>query len=918
MKVCLRFCLAYVLVFLPVTSNLPLPTQVAGHPVDLTRPEALSARATVLQAYGKLPLHFEANHGQADPGTKFLTRGNGYRLLLTSTEAVLSLRSKSGEPGRVLRMKPLGANPQPEVRGAQQLAGHSNYFIGNDPAKWRTHVPHYANVEYREVYAGVDLVYYGNQRQIEYDFVVSPGADPGVIRLGFEGADQLRIDSQGDLILIEGDRELRQKKPVVYQDIGGARRIIDGRYALRGEQEVGFELGPYDPARELVIDPFIAYSTLLGGIDDEENPSITVDAAGNAYIVGRTEAGSWIPGPGFDTTFNGNDDVFVVKLNSTGSALIYATYLGGSGNDDSADAGAGIAIDASGNAYIAGHTASADFPTAGSVAAYDTSFNGSSDVFVAKLNSTGATLLYSTYIGGDGVEESASIALDATAKAYVAAKSADSGTNFPTVCTPSCTPYDSTHNGSDDLVVFKLDTTVGGAAGLIYSTFVGGSGAEDDPSIAVLPATGEAFVAANAFDGSFPTACTPACTAYDTSFNGLGDYVVFKLNAGGTALVYSTYLGGTDDEDNDSTGGAIAVDAAGNAYVVGETESSDFPTACTPSCTPYDATHNGGEDIFVTKLNAAGTALVYSTFIGGSATEEDISMALDAAGQVYVTAETDSFDLPTVSPVAVQIDTDDVYVAVLNAAGTALTFASYMGSGDDADEAAIAVDSAGNIYLAIEDGSDVPRTAGAFDTTSNGGEDFAIVKIAPGAGAACPHHRVHGHISTVPSHGGSAQHHGQHGHRFPATSCLPPHVPGHSPGLTPDPGEGLFRTAPAAAKPDFAATLNEGAGRGPAHRGWVVQLFGSAEGLYLDAQDLYPAWTFTAPASGSPLYYTTSVPEVRIAGQRARVLFSGLAPGLSGVWQINAVIPDGVVAGPSAVTITYEGQALTAVPMIVE
>src|SRR2546428_1829274 len=350
-------------------------------PAPATRTSTEIPQATepqVLAAYGKLPLSFEANDGQADPQVKFLSRGSGYTLFLTSTEAVLTLtkadayakRRISGEAtlsepekraGTVLRMKLLGANPAPAVAGVGELPGKSNYFVGNDPKKWRANVPTYAKVEYRDVYPGVNLVYYGNQRQLEHDFVVSPGADPKVITLAFEGMDGVAIDALGDLVLRADGGEVRLRKPVVYQDQNGQRAVIPTRYVITAERQVAFEVAAYDATKPLIIDPVLAYSTYLGGSATDIGHGIAVDAAGNAYVTGDANSSDFPTTPGaFQPT--GGGPAFVTKLNATGSALAYSTYLGnGNGN------AVAIAVDAAGNAYVTG-IAGPDFPTTPGVA----------------------------------------------------------------------------------------------------------------------------------------------------------------------------------------------------------------------------------------------------------------------------------------------------------------------------------------------------------------------------------------------------------------------------------------------------------------------------------------------------------------------------------------------------------------------
>src|SRR5438093_1112419 len=369
-------------------------------PASVTPAESDAPRhVRVSEAYGKLPLYFEANKGQTDEQVRFLARGSRSTLFLTPSEAVLVFTHRE-VTRTVLRMTFIGANPEPEVVGAEELPGKANYFMGSDPANWRTDVPTYAKVRYKNVYPGIDLIYYGNQRQLEYDFVVSPGADPRRIRLGFQGADKLEVDAQGDLVLHTATGVIRQRKPVVYQEVEGLRREIAGGYVLEGARRVGFRVAAYDARRPLVIDPALFYSTYLGGSDFDEGLGITVDAAGNAYVVGVTGSIDFPTTQGaFQTTLaSSNGDAFVTKLNSTGSGLVYSTYLSGG-----SDRGQAIAVDIGGNAYVTGQTFSNNFPiTPGAFQTSPGPLGNGGSVFVTKLNPMGSALIYSTYLGGFG------------------------------------------------------------------------------------------------------------------------------------------------------------------------------------------------------------------------------------------------------------------------------------------------------------------------------------------------------------------------------------------------------------------------------------------------------------------------------------------------------------------------------------
>src|SRR5882762_8774828 len=461
-------------------------------------PAVAATDARVSERYGKLPLKFEANRGQTHKDVRFLSRGAGYSLYLTGGEAVLVLakpdadakRDARGAPARpgakaqvksvALRMSLVGAARKPVVNGREELRGKANYFIGKDRSKWRTNVPTYAKVQYQNVYPGIDLVYYGNQRQLEYDFVVAPGADPKKILLGFKGADKVEIDTQGDLVLHAAGGDVRQHKPVVYQEIDGIRQEIDGGYVRKGANRVGFRLAASDTARPLIINPVLSYSTYLGGSGREKGLAIAVDRDGNAYVTGLvsstdfpTTAGAFQPIFGGGTAFGGGQgfDAFVTKFDSTGSALLYSTYLGGSDDDQ----GLGIAVDTNGNAYVTGSTKSANFPTTSG--AFQSTYGGA---FVTKLDPTGSALVYSTYLGSTASDQGNAIAVDAGGNAYV---TGSAGSNFPT------TPGAFQTAGSFCAFITKLDPT---GSTLAYSTYLGSSNT-DALGIAV-DAAGSAYV----------------------------------------------------------------------------------------------------------------------------------------------------------------------------------------------------------------------------------------------------------------------------------------------------------------------------------------------------------------------------------------------------------------------------------------
>ncbi len=653
-------------------------------------------RPQVMDSYGKLPLSFEANQGQTDRRVKFLSRGSGYSLFLTQDSAVLSLHGK--KQNAALRMKLVGANAHAGVAGAEALPGKSNYFIGNDPKLWRTNVPTYAAVKYSGVYPGVDLVYHGNQRLLEYDFVVAPGADPRAIDLRFQGARKLTVNRDGALVIGMGGDEVIEHAPVVYQEIAGARQMVACGYVLRGKNRVGFAVAAYDRTEALVIDPALSYSTFLNGVGVLGFPpafAVAVDGAGNAYITGPG-------GYDFPTTLNafqsvyggGNANVFVTKLNAAGTALVYSTYLGGGGYDY----GVGIAADANGNAYVTG-AASTDFPT--TPGAFQTTGPGA---FVTKLNATGSSLIYSTYLTGGSA---ASLTVDISGDAYVTGLA---GPSFPVTPGAFQTVYGSPANVSRTAFVTKLNST---GTGLVYSSYLNGATASN--GIAV-DSSGNAYVTGvGVARFGFPT----TLGAFQTTATSSAVFIL-KLNATGSALIYSTLLGEND------YGQAIAVDNYGRAYVTGATgypawlQPYSFPT--TEGVLQYNFA--GGVpwgDAFVTKINESGSALIYSTYLGGSQDDYGAGIALDASGNAYITGWTDSTDFPTTSgafQTSPNCSAGCAFVSKLDALGSTLLYSTYLAGSGGSEAGGIAIDIAGNAYVTgLADSSDFPTSPNAFQTS---------------------------------------------------------------------------------------------------------------------------------------------------------------------------------------------------------
>ncbi|WP_428312723.1 Calx-beta domain-containing protein [Hydrocarboniphaga sp.] len=697
------------------------------------------SKAQLAAAYGQLPLGFEANRGQFDASVRYLARGQGYSLFLTADEAVLSLQ-KAGKDGgdlsqrSVIRARLLGAAAAPPLQAEQRLPGHSNYFTGNQPDRWVSKVERYGRVRYQGVYPGVDLVYYGNQGELEYDFVVAPNADAKRIRLHYSGVERARLTPSGELKLQAGDGEVVLKKPIVYQDIDGRRVPVQGRYAYtrRGKGvDVAFKLGAYDRAQALVIDPVLVYSTYLGGTANEFGSStpfgIAVNRSGEAYVIGSTlstdfpmASPSSVEAPG--------QQAFVAKFSSDGSRLIYSTYIGGSGLEQ----GTAIALNGAGEAYITGTTTSEDFPTKNPLYAQRSGgqgeeFQNAKDAFVARLSADGSSLLYSTYLGGSddtdnvshGNETGFAIAVDSVGQIYVGGQTTsvrtvvdeDTGealsTLFPTQSAVQTTPASDSAEGF--ITKFAAD-----GQSFVYSTFLGGAQAELIYSI-VVDAAQQVTVAGQTTSTDFPVQ-----SAFQPANGGGTDAFVTSLAADGRSFRYSTYLGGAGTDASFSA----ALGADGKLYLTGSTSSADFPKQ-----SALDSTI-GGTDAFVSVLAADGSSLQYSSYLGGTSTDIGRGIALDGGGHIYVTGYTSSTGFPLAGEFQSTLaGNTDAFVTELAADGSSVLFSSFLGGSAAEQSYAITVDAADQIYIAGITQSTNLKTEAPLQASNGGGIDAFVARI---------------------------------------------------------------------------------------------------------------------------------------------------------------------------------------------
>jgi hypothetical protein len=645
-----------------------------------------------------LPLGFEWNSGQTDARVKAFARGPGYALFLTSQEAVITL-SGSGHRKGVVRWKPLNANPDPKISALEPLSGSVNYFIGNDPKKWRRDVVPFAKVRYSEVYPGIDLLYHGNQDQLEYDFVVAPRMDPASIALSIEGADRLRIDG-GNLVMETPAGALFHHKPYIYQDIGGRRIEVSGNFVLDGNNRLRFSVGDYDHTQTLVVDPSLSFSTYLGGSGDDHALAVTVDSLGNTFVAGATASMDFpttasAPNPHFA---GGNTDGFVtVYLLAKASKFFISTYLGGSG-DDEVDAIA--VVHSPPEVYLAGTTTSTDLVTVGAIQPNNA---GGSDAFVAKVTFPG-TIAFATYFGGSGNESATGIALDGQGNILFTGKT--NSTDLPLK-----SPIQNANAGGYDGFLAQL-TNVG--APLTFSSYLGGS-FDDTINAIALDKAGIAYLAGATMSSNFGQ---PSQAGHQIPHNG----VATAINIGTGQAVYTRIFG-----YGVTVAKGIVAESDGNIFVTGYTSSHAFPV--TPNT--IQSKYGGGPyDAFLTKFKSNGQIL-FSTYFGGSGADLASSVGIDSKGNVVFAGGTTSTDFPTASPTqAANKGGADGFVVQVKADLTGLGFSTYLGGSGTDTVLGMRVGAKGNVVVVgSTDSTDFPTTQGVLQTSNKGKTDAFATRI---------------------------------------------------------------------------------------------------------------------------------------------------------------------------------------------
>jgi alpha-tubulin suppressor-like RCC1 family protein len=694
----------------------------------------------VLKTYEKLPLYFIENKGQVDQKVRYYARTAGQTLYFTDEGIVFDLfRKKKSRENTTLKSTENRKHEFDKPNETQRLVisltfdnqkhriapegidrqkAGINCYPGNDKTNWKSGVPTFKGTIYKEVCKGIDLKLYGKGTDLEYEFIVHPGADPGDIVLTYQGIEGLTTNKQGDLLIQTPFGELMETKPYIYQEVDGKREITGSFVIMMPSKQsphgysYGFQVASYDTSLPLVIDPTLDYSTYIGGNAYDKGYGIAVDNLGNAYITGQTSSADFPVEIPYQGVSGLNGDAFVTKIDVSGNVLSYSTYLGGSVGD----IGYAIAVDESGNAYVTGYTCSiADFPLLNPFQpTYGGAFN---DAFITKFDNTGA-LIYSTYLGGAGRDEGYGIAVDNSGNAYVTGYTYS--TDFPVE-----NPYQESYTASYDAFVTKLDPS---GSALLYSTYLGGN--EDDVARDIsVDASGNAYVTGYTQSTDFP-----AKNSYQGTNAGYMDVFITKLSSSGDTLAYSTFLGGSLTE----YGYGIAVDTAGNAHVTGWTFSSgDFPT----TQNSYQKTFAGGDhDAFIAKIDASGNALLYSTYLGGNDNDFGYGIAVNVAGNAYITGYTSSDNFPLHNPYQQTFGgVTDIFVTKLDASGSALLYSTCLGGNDYDEGYDIASDSSGSAYITggTRSSEDFPIQNACYDTHL-GGYDAFVVKLEDGTSPTSP------------------------------------------------------------------------------------------------------------------------------------------------------------------------------------
>jgi len=696
----------FILLLLQFFVLLPL----TGYAAEAPKATAMQ-KAAVMESYGRLPLYFVRNEGQTDKSVRFYEKGARHATFFTDKGVVLSL--VKDKKVKAVRLSFAGAAKDMDLSAEGLLKTRVNYFTGKDAKNWQSDVPVYGAVVYRDVYRNIDVKFYGNNRKIEHDIIVKSGGDPADVRFSYEGVKAINITKAGSLEVALDNGVIVEEKPVIYQEIDGKRVEVQGGYRViesgsDGRASYGFVVGSYEKDKDLVIDPVLNYSTYLGGSAADFGRDIAVDGSGAVYITGWTLSTNFpkvTPVQGINRGGLLTGDAFVTKINAAGTAVVYSTYLGGTNDEDSL----AIAVDSTGAAYITGDTESFNFPVA--KALQGTFGGGLKDGFVAKLSPAGNALVFSTYLGGSGDDKSKDIALDGAGAVYLTGWT--SSFNFPVR-----TPVQGAMAGLQDAFVTKLNSA---GSAIVYSTYLGGTNIDGGRAIAI-DATGAAYVTGHSWSSNFPLV-----TPLQGTFGGVQDVVLFKLTPAGNSLVFSTYIGGAATEKSKG----IALNSNGSIYVTGWTTSTNFPMV-----NPIQGAFAGIQDAFVVKIAPPGRRIIYSTYLGGVDSDSGRDIAIDSADNVYVAGHTWSFNFPMVNPIQGTFGgIRDAFIAKINSTGTSIIYSTYLGGFGNDTARGVAIDGSGAIHVVGGADSTNFPVVNPIQGTNAGLNDVFVAKISDGAGS---------------------------------------------------------------------------------------------------------------------------------------------------------------------------------------
>jgi hypothetical protein len=657
------------------------------------------------------PITFVENRGQFDRRVLFCTTAGDATIWFTSDGVYHQFIRSDGADSidyMILKQTFVGAADQVRVEGIGRVSEKSHFLIGNDPAQWCTNVSRYASIIYRNIYPGIDLKYYVKDSQLEYDLILIPGEDPAQIAIRYDGVREVRVDDSGNLVLSTPWGELLESKPAGYLLAPRQQTPVEVKYALIDSVTVRFALPKtYESGLALVIDPVLRYSTFLGGSSIDYIADVAIDSSGNALVTGQTFSLNFPTVKPWQGSRAADYDLFVSKINPEGDSVLYSTYIGGNGSDE----GLAIAGNRQGNSCVAGWTSSTDFPAVGALQPQN---RGGRDAFLLRLSSGGDSLLYSTYLGGNGQDRASDLALDNLGDILLTGYTSSS--DFPAVGA-----FQDTLSGSaPDAFVCKINSITGV---LLYATYFGGADRDEGAGI-VVGAAGEAVVVGTTSSVDFPVQ-----NALQDSLAGGSDLFVARLDSAGASLQHSAYLGGRSED----VGKGIAIGSDGSLYLTGQTRSSDFPIAgafrdSCRGCPAYS-------DAFVTRLAASGRALVFSSYLGGNLGEDvGRGIVVDRSGYILVVGRTASDDFPVIDPLqAVRWGGSDAFITLLSGNGSGLLFSSFWGGSNDDEAYAVALVGSGDALVAGRTGSGDYPLSGAYQSQFGGGStDGFVARISLG------------------------------------------------------------------------------------------------------------------------------------------------------------------------------------------